>query len=195
MGDTESYFALLAFSLAVGAALGVFSDALLLPLNAAFPKRSSPEKAPRRLTGACVSAEEALFPRDRVIRARDIALFFADIIFFAVSGAVIVVLVLHLNYGEIRAITLIAALLGFVLYKRTLSRPICFALRWTAGLFTKLLKTLLKPIIAPVDRMLTALTAKVRKRRAIEKALSAIIAMEQSEIKRQEKRNGKGYSK
>lgn len=193
--DAKGFWVLLAFSLITGAMLGVFYDALRLFINTLLPEKKL-NVSGRRLLGADErSAERALYPIDVSVKARDVVYFFSDIVFCVISAFAVIILIFHLNYGEIRAFSLIAALAGFTVYKKTLgiavysllSRVISFALR----LIKKAAKVALYPIITPIKKITCHILGTLRRRSVKKRAQKAVLAMEESERIRQEKRNRK----
>jgi len=193
--DAKGFWVLLAFSLITGAMLGVFYDALRLFINTLLPEKKLNESGRRLLGVDEKSAERALYPIDVSVKARDVVYFFADIVFWAISAFTVIILIFHLNYGEIRAFSLIAALAGFIIYKKTLgiavysllSRVICLALR----LIKKAADIALYPIITPIKKIIVHLHGTLKRRSVKKRALKAVLAMEESERLRQEKRNRK----
>jgi len=193
--DAKGFWVLLAFSLITGAMLGVFYDALRLFINTLLPEKKL-NVSGRRLLGVDErSAERALYPIDVSVKARDVVYFFSDIVFCVISAFAVIILIFHLNYGEIRAFSLIAALAGFTVYKKTLgiavysllSRVISFALK----LIKKVAKVALYPIITPIKKITCHILGALRRRSVKKRAQKAVLAMEESERIRQEKRNRK----
>ncbi len=197
--DTASFFILLIYSLTVGAVLGVFFDILMLAVDFIAPasvKKSNPVVLPHDRKGA----EKALYPIDKSIGTRDVLLFFADILFCAVSAFTVIILLYHLNYGEIRAFSLISALAGYIVYRKTLGRPVRFLMKKLLLLVKKTVKiifigahkVLLKlfaPIISLVKRTALPVIQRVRSNNLKKKARKYLILMEEKENKRAKKRD------
>ena len=82
----------------------------------------------------------------RAVRFSAVAIFFQDIIFFELIAIATFLLLLALEYGEIRLYVLISILVGFcafyLLLSEFLSRIIAAALRFFIGLFGVFCKTL-----------------------------------------------------
>lgn len=61
------------------------------------------------------------------------AVFFTDIVFWIISGFVTFIFLMSRTNGEIRAYVLVSELLGFVLFRITLSRFLLFAFAFAIG--------------------------------------------------------------
>ena len=122
--NTESFFILLFYSLAVGAFLGVLYDLTGQLINVLFPRKEKARKAPKELPHGEISVNKVLFDLNMRFKKRDVAMLFADVIFFTVSAIAVTVMLYHLNYGNVRAFSLFCALLGFVIYRVSIGRMI-----------------------------------------------------------------------
>lgn len=212
--DTSAFLSLLLFSLIVGAMLGLFYD-LLKCIIAAFFESEIPKKDPPAILGGDERALcSALFPYERKILPKDIVRFFTDIIFWAVAAFSVTVLIFHLNYGKIRAFSLISAIVGFTVWEISVGRPISFLLcailkmlrrsLCTVSLFflrgtRTVLKILLLPLMKPIAWVFLKLTARIKKRITVRKALSVLRAMELNEAKnhnhKKDRKNEKDQSR
>ncbi len=196
--NTEVFFILLAFSLAVGGALGAFYDALLLAVDSVLPQKAV-KRQRTILPHNAREAEKALFPIDMRVTARDVALFFTDIIFCTVSALAVIILLYHLNYGEVRAFSLISAFAGFVIYRKTIGRPLLFLMKRVIILLKKVLKKavgvarklfciLFSPIKAIAKRTVAPVIEVVRERQVRKRARKYLLLMEENEDKRTARR-------
>ena len=191
--DTRALFFLLVYSLIVGASLGVFYDSVMLAADMFFPPKANKKAIVRILPHNEYEANRVLTPIDKKLQKRDVALFVFDIAFFTVSALTVIIMLYHLNYGQIRFFSLAFALFGFLLYRKTVGKPIRIALQ---KLLTVLLKGIDKAINAafkPLKWIFIKISApvfdRVRRRNAIKKARKYLLLMEQSEHSR--KGNGK----
>ncbi len=189
--DTEAFGILLVFSVAVGAALGAFYDTVMLFVNSFFPEKSVKKKK-TQLPHNAVLAEKALFPIEKRIFPRDIVVFFSDILFCTVSAFAVIVLLYHLNYGAVRVLSLAVAVFGFVLYRKTVGKPLLFVAEKTVALVKKIIFVLIKmifvvlvkPVALPVFEKVNRIVVKKRAVGYIDKML-----------KNEEKRNAKRKSR
>lgn len=199
--DTEAFFTLLAFSVAVGASLGFFYDSLMLAVDTVLPEKKKREGRVVLPHNARL-AQRALFPIERRVSARDITLIFTDIFFFITSAFAVIILLYHLNYGEVRAFSLVSALVGFVVFRKTLGRPLIFlmkrvimllklVLKKTTWVIRRILIVLLKPFRAIIKRTLSPLIYRLRVRQTKKKARKYLELMQENEDRRTEKRKNK----
>lgn len=196
--ETREIWVLLGFSLIVGAMLGVLSDALRLICDVFFGGES-PKRNPQPIK--CTSAEElkrAILQVDLKIRPYDCILLVFDLLFAITGAIVVIVLIYHLNYGEMRAVSLFAVLTGFLVYKISIGRVIySFAraiLKRSISLLLRSALTLVKPIALPLIRFTDRLAGKLKKRTVKKRVRAVIEAMEHSEDERNRKRKN-GYER
>ena len=191
--DAGGFWMLCAFSAITGAMLGVLYDVMSAFVTALFAPKQAVDMQRVRFLGDAKSAERALFPINLKMSANDVARFFADIVFCVLSALVVIVLIFHLNYGEIRAFSLLSALMGFIVYKKTVGRPILFLLSRALEIIKISLKkmacALLFPIVYPIRRLTAYLYSKMKARVIRKRTLKAISSMEENERIRQIKRN------
>ena len=189
LSETAVAWLLFAYSLAVGGGICVFYDALNLVLDTVFPQKDGHSASKRRLFGNEKQIEEIIFQPRKGISARDVILFFTDILFFSVSGIALVVLIMHFNNGKIRMFSLLSALIGFAVYKKTLSHPLTSLAKRVLAVIFKALTFVTEPITAPIKRILGRVKgARIDKKRR-KTLLRVITAMETSERKREMQRS------
>jgi hypothetical protein len=189
--DTFTLALLLIYSLAVGTGISIFYDAIMLTVDLAFPKPPERKGRVRILSPDPKAANEALYQTDKGFCVRDAVLILTDILFFAVSAAALVVLIMHVNHGKVRAFSLVGAVFGFGLYRKTLSKPLTHLARILLRVLKRVLKTVLLPVLRPVLRFVRNVKKRYGDKKAKKSALRAIYAMEQSEKKREEKRKNR----
>ena len=189
--DTFTLALLLIYSLAVGTGISIFYDAIMLTVDIAFPKPPERKGRVRILSPDPKAANEALYQTDKGFCVRDAVLILTDILFFAVSAAALVVLIMHVNHGKVRAFSLVGAVFGFGLYRKTLSKPLTHLARIMLKALKRVLSAVLCPIFRPLRRFMLGIKKRYGEKKTKKAALRAIYAMEQSEKKREEKRKNR----
>lgn len=198
--NTEGLVILLLYSLAVGVALGILYDAIMLVIDTAFPVSIAPVTHEKLLGATEREASRTLFAIDKRIRARDVALFFSDIAFFLISAVAVIILLYHLNYGSVRVLSLVSVLVGYTVYRKTVGRPVLrfakFILKKLAKILKKTLAVLLKPFISAFEGLIMPKIETVRLKGIRKKSRKYLLAMEKADAKRRKNKNerNKGVS-
>lgn len=191
--DTEAFFILLIYSLLVGVSLGILYDTITLMADIVFPKRALNENGKRRLGADALQAGKTLFPYKWSFGSREITLIILDIIFWLISALTVIILLYHLNYGQIRAFSLAMALVGFTVYKKTVGKPIralsMKALKISFHILKKTTKKLLSPMTSVLKRVLVPRIRKIRLANARRKAKKYLFQMQLNEIKSRKTKN------
>ncbi len=126
--NTEQIFILLIYSFAVGCGLGVLSDLLNTLRESLFTVDQIENKERIRLPENEKKVYSALFPSSGKFTARDVLMVIFDILFFAIAAIVVIILLYHLNFGQMRVYSLVSALTGYVVYKKTVGKLVTFLL-------------------------------------------------------------------
>jgi hypothetical protein len=182
--STESFFILLFYSLAVGAFLGLFYDLTVQLIAELFPEKEKTRKAPKELPHGDISVSSVLFEVDMRFKKRDVAMLFADVIFFTVSAIAVTVMLYHLNYGNVRAFSLFCALLGFVIYRVSIGRMIRLLSGKLFSVFKRVILAIMLLLIKPFSIAFGKIFVKLRKRTNIKKARKYLLLMERNIVKK-----------
>ena len=115
---------LLMYSLTVGVFLGVLWDIFRIMRIAAYGKRKNGLPCPVILPKNEKEVGRALSFRhtQRVLSLVGISIFLSDVLFSITSAITVILLLFHLNGGEIRGFALIGATIGFTAYYFTVGR-------------------------------------------------------------------------
>ncbi len=191
--NTEAFFILAVYSLIIGACLGIFYDTLMTVAEAIFPKVDKIPK--KRVLGAnSHEAERSLFPYKWKFGAREVLFLVFDLIFWSVSAITVIILLYHLNYGQIRVFSLFCAFGGFWIFRKTIGKPIRAIIKWVlkkALLILKktfsILKSLLGFLLMPLQKTLIKFVIpKIEKRKLVRnrrKTRKYLALMQENEIK------------
>ena len=186
--STGKALILFAYSFAVGMILGCFYDLIMILVNGIAPIRLNENKTKVKLGENAQLAEKSMFSFDRRICKRDVLLFFCDILFCVVSAFTVIILLYHLNYGEIRVLSLVLALAGFFVYRKTLGIPIKLLqeklLLLVFGFLRKTVKVLLFPIFIFAVKVITPPIKKITLKIIRKKAKRYLLSMKAIEVKR-----------
>lgn len=190
--ETREIWVLIGFSLIVGAMLGVFSDSLKLICDVFFGV-CAPKKSASPIKCTCgKELEKAIVRLDLKIRPYDAVMLVLDVIFAITGSIVVIVLIYHLNYGQVRAVSLFSVLIGFLVYKLSIGRLIYSFMRAvmkrTLAVFIRAFLALLRPITLPLKRLKDRLTGKLKKNLVKKRVRAVIEVMERSEDERNRKR-------
>ena len=119
--------ALLAYSLLIGGALGVIWDIFRVIRIAVYGRRRW-NMAPIRLppTEKETASVLALTHSQKIPSFAFFATMVTDVVFCLVSAVTVIILLFHLNDGEVRAFALFGALLGFLVYYFSVGRLTVF---------------------------------------------------------------------
>lgn len=192
--NTEAFFILTVYSLIIGACLGLFYDTLMTVADAVFPSKMVKIQNKRPLGADLREAERSLFPYKWKFGAREILFLVFDVMFWSISAVTVIILLYHLNYGQIRAFSLFCALGGFLICRKTIGKPIRFIVKWALkkllfilkkafSILRKLIVFLLKPAKKLIGKFVMPEIEKrslVKKRRKTRKYLAL---MQENEIK------------
>ena len=192
-GATQQGILLVAYSFIVGLFLAVSCVLLKLITILLFPgKENNPAKNLTLLPGTPKEVNRVLFPSERKFSARDFTLVIADLIFAVFAALTVIIMLYHLNFGEIRLFSLLSALGGFLaghfllcrFFLKPLRKLICFVF----SEIYRIIRILLKPIIGIFRLTLKPVISQISKktkRKRTSKVLNAMIA---SELSRSRKR-------
>lgn len=190
--SAREFWVLCAFSAVTGAMLGMVYDVLNILLLTVFKDGVCVKASEKRVLCGGKNAERALFPIDMNVTVYDAVRFAADILFCVFSAFAVIVLIYHLNYGEIRVFSLVSAVTGFAVYKKTVGRPLSFlllkALQLIKKALIKIIYSVMRPIVYPIKLLTVRIYGKVKARAVRKRALKAISLMENSEMTRRNKR-------
>ena len=192
--NTDALFILTVYSLIIGACLGIFYDILMAVADAIFPKPIE-KMQKRRLLGAnSYEAEHSLFPYKWKFGAREVLFLVFDLVFWMVSAITVIILLYHLNYGQIRLFSLFCAFGGFLICKKTVGKPIRAIIKWvlkkallilkkTFLILRGLLVFLLRPVQKTVIKFVIPKIEKQKLAKNRRKTRKYLALMQENEIK------------
>ncbi len=152
----ENLVILLLYSLTVGAFLGVLWDVFRIIRIACYGKRKGGSFAPIRLPSSekDVGCALKLCHTQKFLSFSGIAVFFSDLLFCLTAAVSVIILLFHLNGGEIRGFALFGAAAGFTAYYFTIGRlTVLFSDLIIKGI-KKLILLILSVTVIPLFRLL-----------------------------------------
>ncbi len=152
----ENLVLLLIYSLSVGAFLGVLWDCFRIIRILFYGKRKTGTRSPTLLPSneKDVSRALAFSHTQSFFSPSGIAIFLSDIIFCLTAAISVIILLFHLNGGEIRGFALLGAALGFSVYYFTVGRLTVLFSDIIIKTVKKFIYTLLSLTVIPVFRLL-----------------------------------------
>lgn len=178
------------FSLIVGAALGLVYDLMRLLVTSLPDKTEGGANEKQRLTVA--SARAILLPLKPRFTLNSAACFISDVLFCTVSALAVTVLLFHLNYGRVRVFSLVSAVTGYMLYRKTLGVPIRDLLKKLLRLMKKALcffaSVTVKPLTMLILMLFRPIADKLGRKMARKKAARVLTLMQENEKERLRKR-------
>jgi len=152
----ENLLLLLLYSLAVGAFLGVLWDIFRIIRIICYGKRKSGSFAPIRLPSSekDVSRALKLCHSQKFLSLSGIFIFLSDIIFCLTAAVSVIILLFHLNGGEIRGFALFGAALGFTAYYFTLGKLTVLFSDYIIRGIKRLILLILSVTVIPIIKLL-----------------------------------------
>lgn len=157
----ENLAALLLYSVAVGCLLGILWDVFRIIRIAVYGRQHGEGVSPVRLPASKKEVSRALSVRHTkgALSLSGISIFLSDLLFCLSASAAVILLLFHLNGGEIRGFALFGALLGFICYYFTVGKlTVLFSELIITGI-KKLLYFVLSLTLIPVFNLFRRLTA------------------------------------
>lgn len=113
------------------------------------------------LLGACLGVVYDTFKILRLVGLRSkLAVFFEDLIFFAICTVAMFSYYMQFTDGKFRIFAFVAAVLGFIAYFKTLEKLVFFVVKKLYNLSVKIFGFLYKKIVYPPLRLLKKLIVK-----------------------------------
>lgn len=157
----ENLAALLLYSVAVGCLLGILWDIFRIIRIAVYGRQRGEGSSPVRLPASKKEVNRALsFRHTRgAVSLSGILIFFSDLLFCLSASAAVILLIFHLNGGEIRGFALFGALLGFICYYFTVGKLTVLFSELIINGIKRLLHFVLSLTLIPVFKLLRRFTA------------------------------------
>ncbi len=155
---------LLLYALTVGALLGVLWDVFRI-IRIAFYGRKTGTSPPVRLPSDADGVERALkFKHSaKVPSLTFFGTFFCDLLFCLICAVCVILLLFHLNDGEVRMFALIGAALGFTVYYFTVGRLTVYFSDVIIRAVKKLVYTVLRYTLFPIIRILAEVASRIKR--------------------------------
>jgi len=124
----ENLALLLLYSITVGAFLGVLWDIFRILRIAVYGKQKKMLQCPIKLPSDVNDVKKALsfYHRQNAFSFAGISIFISDLLFSITAALTVILLLFHINGGEIRGFALFGALIGFIIYYFTVGRLTVF---------------------------------------------------------------------
>ncbi len=153
----ENLVFLLLYSLTVGAFLGVLWDTFRIIRIVCYGKRKAGAFSPIKLPSneKDVSRALAFSHTQKVFSPSGIAIFLSDLLFCLATTISVIILLFHLNGGEIRGFALFGAAVGFSVYYFTVGRLTVLFSDFIIKGIKKLVLLTLSVTVIPIFRLLS----------------------------------------
>ncbi len=152
----ENLVLLLFYSLAVGAFLGVLWDSFRIIRIVCYGKRKPGSLTPIKLpsNGKDVSRALSFSHTQAPFSLSGIAIFISDLLFCLTAAVSVIILLFHLNGGEIRGFALFGAAIGFTVYYFTVGRLTVLFSDFIIKGIKKLILLVLSVTVIPIFKLL-----------------------------------------
>lgn len=163
-GSEYGSLLLLLYAVIVGAMLGVLWDVFRV-IRIAFYGRRTGSPPPVRLPSDSAGVERALrFKHNIKIPSLSFfGTFICDLLFCLICTICVILLLFHLNDGEVRMFALLGAMIGFVVYYLTLGRLTVYFSDIIIRTIKKAVLTILRYTIFPILRICAAGVSRVKR--------------------------------
>lgn len=92
--------------------------------------------------------------KGRIYLIEDVIIFFEDVLYGIICSIVMCIFLFYINHGRFRAITLIGAGVGFLIYYKTVGRLVLFCSEKIVGFIRFLFGKIFKLTVVPIIRLL-----------------------------------------
>lgn len=152
----ENLVILLLYSLTVGVFLGVLWDVFRIVRIVCYGKRKGGSFAPIRLPSNKKDVGRALrlCHTQKFLSVSGITIFLSDLVFCLTAAVSVIILLFHLNGGEIRGFALFGAAAGFTVYYFTVGKLTVLFSDFIINGVKKVITLILSVTVIPVFRIL-----------------------------------------